>query len=91
MEMSRIKQRGQITLPLSVRQKLHVQEGHKVVFVEENGRIYVENAGMRALEKAQEMMEGAAEELNLKDIDDVVALIKDVRREKRESLNALGY
>ena len=44
MEIAKVTSRGQITLPLAIRKKLEVQEGDKVVFYEENGRIVVENA-----------------------------------------------
>lgn len=44
MEVAKVTSRGQITLPLAIRKKLEVQEGDKVVFYEENGRIVVENA-----------------------------------------------
>ena len=44
MEIAKVTSRGQITLPLAIRKKLEVQEGDKVVFYEENGRIFVENA-----------------------------------------------
>ena len=44
MEIAKLSSRGQITLPLAIRKKLEVQEGDKVVFYEENGRIVVENA-----------------------------------------------
>ena len=44
MEIAKVTSRGQITLPLAIRKKLEVQEGDKVVFYEESGRIVVENA-----------------------------------------------
>ena len=44
MEIAKVTSRGQITLPLAIRKKLEVQEGDKVVFYEENGRLGVVNA-----------------------------------------------
>ncbi|WP_165175249.1 AbrB/MazE/SpoVT family DNA-binding domain-containing protein [Desulfovibrio sp. ZJ369] len=44
MELARLTSRCQLTLPREVRQKLGVKEGDKVVFFEENGRIFIENA-----------------------------------------------
>lgn len=49
MELAKISVRGQITLPLEIRKKLKVGEGDKVVFLEENGRIFVENAAKLSL------------------------------------------
>jgi AbrB family looped-hinge helix DNA binding protein len=44
MELAKISTRGQITLPLSIRKRLGVNDGDKVVFLEENGHVIVENA-----------------------------------------------
>jgi AbrB family looped-hinge helix DNA binding protein len=44
MELAKISTRGQITLPLSIRKRLGVSDGDKVVFLEENGHVVVENA-----------------------------------------------
>ncbi|WP_165068077.1 AbrB/MazE/SpoVT family DNA-binding domain-containing protein [Desulfovibrio sp. ZJ200] len=44
MELAKLTSRCQLTLPREVRQKLGVKEGDKVVFFEENGRIFIENA-----------------------------------------------
>jgi AbrB family looped-hinge helix DNA binding protein len=89
MELAKITTRGQLTLPIEIRKRLGVREGSKVVFFEENGRIIIENAGMLALREAQTAMRGEAERLGLRDEDDVVAMIKDARKEKRgEQSNA---
>ena len=56
MEIAKVTSRGQITLPLAIRKKLEVQEGDKVVFYEENGRIVIENAAKLTI--AQEKKPG---------------------------------
>lgn len=53
MELAKVTSRGQITLPLEIRRKLQVQEGDKVVFYEENGRILVENAAKLKLAQSE--------------------------------------
>ena len=83
VELATITTRGQMTLPIAVRKKLNVGEGSKVVFMEENGRVVIENAGMVALREAQESMRGVAESLGIKDEQDVVDMIKEVRQKKR--------
>jgi AbrB family looped-hinge helix DNA binding protein len=89
MELAKITARGQLTLPIGIRKRLCVREGSKVVFLEENGRIIIENAGMLALLEAQTAMRGEAEKLGLNDEQDVVDMIREVRRERREErLNA---
>jgi AbrB family looped-hinge helix DNA binding protein len=83
VELATITTRGQLTLPIAVRRKLNVDSGSKVIFLEEDGRIVIENAGMIALKKAQDDMRGVAERLGIQDEQDVVDMIKDVRRKKR--------
>lgn len=84
MELAKITTRGQLTLPIEIRKKLNVEEGSKVVFLEENGRIFIENAGMLALREARAAMQGEAEKLGLKNEQDVVDMIKEVRKQRRE-------
>jgi len=61
MELATVTSRGQITLPSPVRKKLGVAQGSKVVFFEEHGRMFVENANM--LELRDRSMEFTTEEL----------------------------
>ena len=43
MEIAKISSKGQITIPISVRNRLHLNTGDKVLILEENGRFYIEN------------------------------------------------
>jgi len=79
MELAKITLRGQITIPVEIRKKLGVKDGDKVVFIEENGRIVMENSVRLALKDAQNAFLGEAERLGLKDERDVVAMVKEVR------------
>jgi len=83
MELAKVTLRGQITIPVGIRRKLGVKDGDKVVFIEDNGRIIMENSVMIALKDVQNAFRGEAERVGLKNDDDVVALIKDIRKEKR--------
>ena len=82
MELAKITSKGQITIPVDIRRKLGVKEGDKVLFVEEAGRIYILNSSMEALREAQVAFSGEAERAGLKSEDDVVALMKEFRRER---------
>ena len=82
MELAKITARGQITIPVEIRKKLGVQEGDKVIFLEENGRIIIGNAAMAALKLAQNAFNGEAEKVGLENEQDVVDLVKDIRREE---------
>jgi len=88
MELAKITMRGQITIPKEIRRRLGVKDGDKVVFVEENGRIIIENAAMVALKDAQYSFLGEAERAGLKTEQDVVDMVKDVRRDMWEKGNA---
>ncbi len=79
---------GQITIPVDIRKKLGVKDGDKVVFVEENGRIVMKNAAMVALKTAQDAFRGEADRLGLQSEQDVVALVKEVRRTRRRAAHA---
>jgi len=88
MELAKITTRGQITIPAEIRKRLGVKDGDKVVFIEENGRIIMENAVMIALKNAQAAFAGEAERLGLKTEQDVVDMVKEVRREVWEDRHA---
>jgi len=83
MELAKITSKRQITIPIAIRRKLGVKEGGKVLFVEEAGKIYILNSSMEALKEAQTAFAGEAERAGLKDEDDVVAMMKDLRRERK--------
>jgi AbrB family looped-hinge helix DNA binding protein len=81
MEISRISSKGQVTIPIDIRKRLNLKEGDKVIFVEEDDRVFIANASLVALKRMEKVMEGKAEKAGIKNEDDVVALVKEVRRE----------
>jgi len=86
MELAKITLRGQITIPVGIRKKLGVKDGDKVVFIEDDrGRIVIENSVNIALKEVQEAFRGEAERVGLKTEQDVVTMIKEIRREKRSA------
>jgi AbrB family looped-hinge helix DNA binding protein len=88
MELAKVTLRGQITIPLAIRKRLGVKDGDKVIFLEENGRVVIENSIKVALKDVQNAFRGEAERLGLKDEQDVVAMVREVRREKQVKPNA---
>ncbi|MDR3013548.1 MAG: AbrB/MazE/SpoVT family DNA-binding domain-containing protein [Chitinispirillales bacterium] len=84
MELAKITSKGQITLPIQIRKKLSLKDGDKVLFMEKDGRIFVENPTKLAILEAQEAFAGLAAELDLNTEEDVVNLCKEVRKEKWE-------
>jgi len=84
MEIAKITSKGQVNIPIHIRRKLGVKEGDKILFVEEEGKVYILNASMEALRKAQAAFAGEAQRVGLKDTNDVVTMIKELRRERKE-------
>ena len=84
MDLAKITVRGQIPIPAEMRKKLGVKDGDKVIFIEENERIIMENAAMVALNNAQDAFAGEPEHLGLKSEQDVVDFVKEVRRKAWE-------
>jgi len=82
MELAKITSKGQITIPIDIRRKLGVKKGDKVLFVEEAGKIYLLNSSLEALKEAQSAFAGEAERIGLKNEDDVVDMVKEIRRER---------
>jgi AbrB family looped-hinge helix DNA binding protein len=82
MELAKVTSKGQITLPVNIRRKLGVKEGDKILFIEEAGKVYILNASMEALKKAQAAFAEEAERVGLKDEDDIVAMIKQLQQER---------
>jgi AbrB family looped-hinge helix DNA binding protein len=88
MEVAKITSKGQITIPVDIRRKMKLRDGDKVIFIEQDGRYYVENAALVAISRVQEAFVGEAERLGLKDEDDVAAMVKEIRRDRWEKNNA---
>ncbi|MCL2557130.1 MAG: AbrB/MazE/SpoVT family DNA-binding domain-containing protein [Treponema sp.] len=81
MEVARITVGGQITIPAGIREKLGVGEGDKVVFIEEQDRIVVANATKTAFANLRSGFAGEADRLGIKNEQDVVALVDEVREQ----------
>ncbi|MBQ9002255.1 MAG: AbrB/MazE/SpoVT family DNA-binding domain-containing protein [Eggerthellaceae bacterium] len=82
LDMAKVTSKGQVTVPQSVRNAIDVHEGDKILFVQEDdGRVSLYGSNMQVLKAAQDAFAGAAEEAGLETIDDVVALVNEVRSE----------
>jgi AbrB family looped-hinge helix DNA binding protein len=84
MELAKVTSQGQITIPADIRKYLSLRGGDKVVLIKENGRVVMANSTMLALKEVQEAFADVAENMGLKDEEDVVNLVKAHRKSKRE-------
>ena len=83
MELAKITTKGQISLPIGIRRKLHLKDGDKVAFIEIDNQIVLANPIAIAIKDVQEAFSGEAERLGLKNEDDVDALVKEVRKARK--------
>lgn len=81
MDLAKVTSKGQITIPKEIREKLGLKTGDKILFIEDSGRIYLMNSSMNALREAQMAFKGEAERVGLKNEDDVVTMVKELREE----------
>ncbi len=73
---------GRVTILTAIRKRLNLKTGDKICFIEQDGRVRIENAAVYAFEKIQKDFTGEADRLGLNTIDDVVVLVKEVRLER---------
>jgi AbrB family looped-hinge helix DNA binding protein len=89
MELAKVTAKGQITIPIDIRKRLGIKDGDKLLFVDKPVGVVMVNPTMIALEKIGQAFDGEAERLGLESDEDVVAMIKEIRRENWEKNNAV--
>ena len=80
MELAKLTSKGQITIPLAIRNMLGLKIGDKVFFEESRGKVYITNASQITLANIQTQMQGEAEKAGFQTEDDVIAYIKELRK-----------
>ena len=84
MKLAKVTSKGQITIPLTIRNLLGLKTGDKVYFEESRGKIYITNASQITLSNAQDQMQGEAGKVGFQTEDDVIAYIKELRKVRWE-------
>ncbi len=84
MELAKVTTKGQVTIPKSIRELLHLKEGSKILFIQKGKDIVIQNSAMTALEKIQDAFDGEAERLGLETEEDVVEMIKEFRKNRKK-------
>jgi AbrB family looped-hinge helix DNA binding protein len=79
MNLAKVSANGQVTVPVEIRRKLQLKEGDKLLFIERNGEIVINNASATAIVRAQEAFAGAAKDFGVSGTDDVQSLVDEVR------------
>lgn len=83
MEVAKISSKGQITIPVSVRNRLKLKTGDKIVILEENGRFYFENSAMLAFKRVENAFAGEAEKAGFETEEDLQEYMKGIRKDVR--------
>ena len=73
MELAKVTSKGQITIPLMIRNKLLLKTGDKV---------YITNASQISLANVQVQMQSEAKKAGFETDDDVIVYINELRKSK---------
>jgi antitoxin PrlF len=80
MEISRISSKGQVTIPKPIRDLLRLNEGDRVAFLEDNGKVIITKASLIALRELQDALGTEAQEKGLTE-EDLLRELEVVREE----------
>lgn len=83
MEIAKVSSKGQITIPASIRDKMKLKTGDKIIIFEENGRFYFENSAMLAFKRAEEAFTGEAEKAGFQTEEEMQAYMQEIKKEVR--------
>lgn len=81
IDSAKVMAKGQVTIPADVRKALGVAEGDRVSFVVDGNSVRIVNAAIFAMQMLQNELSGEAEKIGLTSDDDVMALVKEIRKE----------
>ncbi|HEU6437753.1 MAG TPA: AbrB/MazE/SpoVT family DNA-binding domain-containing protein [Nitratidesulfovibrio sp.] len=79
MNLAKVSANGQVTVPVDIRRKLRLKEGDKLLFIERDGEIIINNASATAIVRAQDAFAGADRDFGVANDEDVQGLVDEVR------------
>ena len=79
MNLAKVSANGQVTVPIEIRKKLQLREGDKLLFIERDGEIVINNASATAILRAQAAFAGAAKDFGVANDEDVQSLVDEIR------------
>jgi len=80
IEMGTVSARGQIAIPLDIREKMHLKEGEKVLFLLEGDSLLMKKVSSMSWEQITKPLRAAHKKIREEDVTD---LVHKVRKEKR--------
>ena len=85
VDNAKVMAKGQITIPKDVRDVLGVSNGDRVTFIVEGNTVRIVNSAVYAMQVIQREMAGEAERAGLTLEDDVMNLVKELRKKKKKA------
>lgn len=79
MNLAKVSANGQVTVPVEIRRRLQLKEGDKLLFIERDGQIVIDNASATAILRTQDAFAGAAKDFGVSGVEDVQNLVDEVR------------
>ena len=84
VDNAKVMAKGQVTIPKDVREALGIGTGDRVTFLVDGSNVRIINSALYAMEILQNQMAGEAQKAGLKNDEDVIALVKNLRSEETE-------
>ena len=81
VDNAKVMAKGQITIPKDIRERLNLNVGDRVSFICNDDQAIIMNSAVYAMQMLQTAMQGEAENAGISNEEDVVNLMKDIRRE----------
>ena len=82
--VAKISSKGQITIPISVRNRLKLKTGDKFVIFVENKICYFENPAVLAFKRAEDAFAGKAAKAGFSTEEEMQNYMEEIRKEVRE-------
>ena len=84
VDNAKVMAKGQVTIPKDVKEALGVGTGDRVTFLVDGRNVRIINSALYAMDILQNQMAGEAQKAGLKDDEDEIALVKNLRSEDTE-------
>lgn len=80
MEVSRVSSKGQVTIPKPIRELLKLNEGDRIAFIEDDGKVVITKASLIALRELQDTLSKEAQAKEITEAE-LLADLEQVREE----------
>lgn len=81
IDNAKVMSKGQATIPKDIRKILEVTSGDRITFIVEGNTVRIVNSAIYAMELLQKEMSSEAVRTGLISDDDVITLVKELRKE----------